>query len=273
MVHVIEPDAGSPIDLDMLWEQLELLPYQEAEPFSEGFTQAAAHLLQRFSKNRYAIREHIDRCGGIDMARKTFVPPQTFLVGSSARFSVRINVWPPIKNSEFVSQESALYAYGLAHNHDFNFLTIGYYGGGYTTDLYQIAPEETLLPPGSTVNLKNYRCERLSEGRVIAFSAFEDLHTQYPPEELSISINLIPKRNPVGYDQAIFDTDVSKLVERVNTAAGRIATTIDVATAYPAERTYELIAEVGRTTDRQRVRDMANAKLAAVGIDPLAQVG
>lgn len=261
MVRALEPVAASPLDFHEMLAGLDELPY-EGGSFSDEFVERGGQLLQRFAKNPFVLRELIERKGGLDAMRDTFVPPQTFLLGNGQRFGVRLNVWPKPTGAAYADKERLLYAYGLAHNHDFSFLTVGYFGPGYTTDLYVVSPEQTLRPSGSRVDLSDHRFEQLSEGRVLAFDAFTDLHEQHEPADLSISINVIPIIKPSQrYEQALFDTANSRLIEPANNRSGRIVTTIEVAAAFPSDRTENILDQFAAAAVQPRIQEaVGNAR-------------
>lgn len=117
----------------------------------------------------------------------------------SSNYHLRANVWTPSQSfngsTEVVDR---LHAYGLAHNHNFQFLTVGYFGPGYRTTIAEFDPERiTGNPIGQRAHLRNFRDITLHEGAMIYFEAHSDVHVQHPCPELSVSINLMPKQSGV----------------------------------------------------------------------------
>jgi hypothetical protein len=264
MFRVVEPRPVEPISLEDYLTRMDEIDCPPSESFTADFVERAGRLLQRLAANPSVVREYIDRCGGIEPSKRHFVPPQTFLIGGTRQFGLRVNLWPKLKPSNYRERERILYAYDVAHNHDFRLLTVGYHGPGYTTDVYEIDPQETFRPGGSSVNLFNHRFEQLTPGRVFSFDAYCDLHTQHPPQDMSISINLIPLVNPKTYEQGLFDPARSILIEPANSYVGRIATTIEVASAFPVEDTPALFAAVGEKVAKPRIDAAIAAGLSAI---------
>jgi hypothetical protein len=156
-----------------------------------------------------------------------------------------------------------MYAYDLPHNHDFAFLTVGHFGEGYETDLYEVDPALISGEPDQPVELKSRSREQLTEGKVIAFSAYSDVHTQFPPASLSVSINLVLVGSARGQEQVFFDSARSVVVGGVEDGAiGRMKLTIDMAAAFPTEETEDMLRTVAATTPYARLRIAAEDHLS-----------
>jgi hypothetical protein len=125
--------------------------------------------------------------------RNDFKPP-TFILHRGAGYTVRAVVWLPageVDNPE-------LFSYYETHDHNFDFLTCGYHGPGYRTVIYQYEHDRVLGYPGEKVALEFLEDTTLPEGKLMYYFSSRDVHTQLPPEELSISLNLVlpRKRRP-----------------------------------------------------------------------------
>jgi hypothetical protein len=148
--------------------------------------------------------------------------PQSMVFFRSPGFFMRANIWMP-ENSD-VSQrdnERKLYAYDLPHDHNFDFVTVGYAGCGYPTDLYTYDIAKVIGYIGEQVELEDLGRERLSPGRVMAYKANRDIHTQFEPEQVSISLNLIPiLERLVKAPQYVFDPKQSRIVAGVSDQVG-----------------------------------------------------
>jgi hypothetical protein len=261
MVAIFEAEKVAPLDAD---EMLERVSAIQAPRGSDAFMAQAAHYLQRFSASGHVIRRHIEAKGGLAEARHTFAPPQTFALALRDGLGLRANVWPRIRPmSGFADQETLMYAYDLPHNHDFTFLTVGHHGEGYETDLYEVDPQAISGEPDQPVEMKSRSREQLSEGKVIAFSAYSDVHTQFPPASLSVSINLVLVGKARGQEQVFFDTARSVVVGGVEDGAvGRMKLTIDMAAAFPTEETEDMLRAVAATSPYARLRTAAEGHLA-----------
>lgn len=151
------------------------------------------------------FNERIKRClDGDQGARYT---PQSVAFGQGKGFFLRANIWTPLRiTGSFRSQEERVFSYRNTHDHNFTFMTVGYFGGGYETDLFEYDPSKVRGFVGERVELVPLGRERLHPGRVMVFRESVDVHKQFPPDELSISLNLmVMKPDGLVADQYEFD--------------------------------------------------------------------
>lgn len=136
----------------------------------------------------------------------------------SSNYHLRANVWTASQSfngsTEVVDR---LHAYGLAHNHNFQFLTVGYFGPGYRTTIAEFDPKRiTGNPIGQKAHLRDFREITLRESEMIYFEAHSDAHVQHPCPELSVSINLMPKQSGVHLtEQYEFDFASDRITDYV----------------------------------------------------------
>lgn len=117
---------------------------------------------------------------------------QCLILAQNDDYALRANFWvPPTKYVERSELEKELYSYELAHDHNFDFITIGYLGSGYVTDLFQYDRSSVQGLIGEAVDLEFLGTERLEPGRVLGFKGGKDVHVQYYPSEFSVSLNLL----------------------------------------------------------------------------------
>lgn len=118
----------------------------------------------------------------------------TFILGSAKKGAlvVRGNLWksPKARNGSD-TYESILYSYDIPHDHNFDFLTVGYSGPGYTTDIYNYERNDVDLVVGEHVDIEFMETTNLPTGKVMLYEKSKDIHTQRPPVSPSISLNLI----------------------------------------------------------------------------------
>ncbi|HWT12748.1 MAG TPA: hypothetical protein VN231_08355 [Allosphingosinicella sp.] len=256
------PDAGSH-DLKGFFAELHAL---EDDKGSESFVAACAEALAKLANNRDLIGTHVAALGSAEDWAKRFSPPQSFFLGQTNRFAVRANVWlPPKAESSAVGKlERKLYAYELAHNHDVNFLTVGYFGPGYETDLFEIDDSAVAGEPGEKVDLGSPRRARLSQGTVIYFRAHKDIHIQHEPPSLSISINLMFDTERNGRDQLLFDVENKRVVgPPPGGTTGRWEGLLRLAAIAGDPETDWLLAKIAAEHSNRRLADLAAAELAA----------
>lgn len=134
---------------------------------------------------------------------------QSLILARRRGFYLRVNFWPSVSDPlAFQSQEyfDKFYVYGdrFAHDHNFDFLTIGLHGPGYQTDLWTYDAANVKGCIGEKVQLAAHGRMRLAPGTMLLFRKALDIHTQLAPEALSVSLNFIPLVPPIT-EQYLFD--------------------------------------------------------------------
>lgn len=140
--------------------------------------------------------------------------PQSMIIARSEKCAFRANLWYPAPpESERERVEKKLFSYELPHDHNFSFATIGYLGPGYRTDIYRYDRSKVQGLVGEEVDLCFRETAELTAGRILVFESGRDVHTQYTPESLSISLNLIcTDAEEAAKPQYLFDVDSSTIV-------------------------------------------------------------
>jgi hypothetical protein len=258
------PAIGA-LDLDGFFAALHAI---EDERGSAPFVERCAEALAKLANNRRLIDAHIGAVGSAAEWARRFSPPQSFFLGQTDRFAVRANIWlPPRAGQSAIGKfEQDLYAYELAHNHDVNFLTVGFFGPGYETDLYEIDDEAVAGEAGEPVDLGPARRVQLTQGTVIYFRAHKDIHIQHEPKSLSISINLMFDTDRSGKEQLVFDVARQVVVgPPPGVTIGRWEGLLKLAAIAGGEETDRLLERIAAEHDNPRLADLAAAQLAARG--------
>lgn len=176
---------------------------------------------------------------------RSIVQAQSITNHRGPGFYVRTNAWPSFSAFKENSQrhERGIYGFDLPHDHDFRFLTVGYYGPGYTTDLYEYDPPSGSGVRGEKLVLKSLGQEKLSPGRIMAYRERSDVHTQNPPDSLSISVNLIcePKQFASG-QQYIFDIEQGEITRGAGCKTTARLAIVNVLGTMHDEESVELLA-------------------------------
>lgn len=140
-----------------------------------------------------------------------------YLLYKDDDFILRAVCWIPDKDQKFlnVSIDRSLLIYSIAHDHDFNFLTVGHYGPGYYSETYIYDYNSVIGESGEDVLIKKCDFKKLKPNQTYLFRAGKEIHKQLPPDEFSISLNLIVrKRGPERFmDQYAFDIDQKKIIK------------------------------------------------------------
>lgn len=195
------------------------------------------------------------------------------------RYLIRANFWPAADDPTLLASGSEHNFYHQPHDHNFDFLTVGYAGPGYRSRWYECDPPIRDGHIGATVHLVPVEEGQLTPGRILHYRAHRDVHDQLPPEALSISINIIPERPDIVWkDQYFFDVTASRISGLPTIAANevllRLAAVLapeegrdmahDMALCHPSHRVRwtawrALIGSAETPADRQQLIEQAAA--------------
>ena len=234
----------------------------------ESFSQAG-EILAKLSNNRQflvnrAVEELEDLC--VSQDETNTYSAQVMMLSrpshKSSNFFIRANFWPAKEDHIYKTSGPAPFFYHAPHDHNFNFLTVGYHGPGYASDDYEYDYDQVAGYTGEKANLRFVERSSLHQGKVMLYRAFLDVHDQLPPEQMSISVNICEHslRGQV-LDQYAFDTAsdrISGIINR-NTAVGLMP----VAAELGGDEGRELLGEIARTHASDRLRACAIRALAS----------
>lgn len=116
---------------------------------------------------------------------------QSFLIHREDEFFIRANIWTPPSKSIWRQSDKPEFNYETSHDHNYDFLTVGYYGPGYTTRIYKYDYNKCSDLIGDRVDLEFLEETTLPQHKVMLYRQSEDIHTQLHPPSLSISLNLM----------------------------------------------------------------------------------
>jgi hypothetical protein len=256
-----------PIDLPDLIDALAADPIDHRD---EDAFAALAPLLGRLSRNRrflgdLAIAELEARCAG-QVAGNHYGPPVLMLHSGHGDWFLRANIWPAAGDSVMTASGPDPFLYGAAHDHNFSFLTVGHFGPGYWSDYWEYDHAAVLGAVGEAVALVPAGRHRLEEGRVMLYRAHRDVHSQHPPDALSVTINIMEStvRQP-WLDQYRFDTDAGRIAGFMNPLAATTLLPLVAHLGGPAGAA--LLAETARRHPSDRLRAAAIAAAASATDD------
>lgn len=190
----------------------------------------------------------------------------TLATTPSRRFTVRANVWKvPSLWGGSESYEKRLYSYDAPHDHNFDFLTVGYYGPGYTTNLWQYQYSPGLLP-GDRVDISYCGRETLATGDVMFYRKSRDIYSQLPPERLSIRLNRFANSRDIdNRPQFYFDVERGLVSNMVMGPTLRRRELLDIAGALNMKEAVEPMTIIASSSPCSRTRQAAQANLALIG--------
>src|SRR5690606_6721925 len=119
---------------------------------------AMGPLLKGLAANRdflaeIAVAELKDRCGR--QSRENDYGSQVIMLHrASEKYFIRANFWPSPRDSLFKSSGASPFFYGVPHDHNFSFLTVGYLGPGYWSEYYEYDYDKVVGVPGEQVDLR-----------------------------------------------------------------------------------------------------------------------
>ena len=254
MPRVIEAPTEEKIELADLVEQLETGGFDSKD--EENFA-SFGPALKKLANNRTFLSELViaelkQRCEG-QVRDNQYSAQVIMLHGASKKFVVRANFWPALKDSVIRHSGTDPFFYGVPHDHNFSFLTVGYFGPGYWSDYYEYDYDQVVGYPGEAVNLRFVEKSRLDQGKVMLYRAHRDVHLQLPADEMSVSINIVEtSHSSVFRDQYRFDVENGRVDDILTRTS--LEPMLSLAVHYGGEEGMDLISEfaAGHPSDRIR---------------------
>lgn len=169
--------------------------------------------LTAYSANRMAVVSSI--CSELvnpgAFQHKNDLQAPTFIIYRDDRITLRLVLWLPLQGRF----GKAPFSYEEPHDHNFDFWTVNFFGNGYRTRLYEYAYDKVSGFNDEAVTLTCCGDAVLSPGKMMFYTRSKDVHIQYPPDDLSVSLNLIvqPEQAPRQYEFGLDTTRQQGLVE------------------------------------------------------------
>lgn len=148
-----------------------------------------------------------------DVLDNSYGPQVVMLAPPNGNFFIRANIWPSTSEHMLRASGGTSFVYGLPHDHNFSFLTLGYFGPGYWSDYYEYDYGAVIGHSGEAVpSLRFVERSRLEEGKLMLYRAHRDVHAQHPADALSVSLNIMQTTGAQGWlDQYRFDLDQRRI--------------------------------------------------------------
>ncbi len=227
------------------------------DPRDEASTDKAAAALERLANNRTFLGDLMIeqlRERHRDTFEESAYGPQAIvlspLVGDCF---LRANIWPSEAETCFRTSGAKSFVYGVPHDHNFDFLTAGYFGPGYRSDYFEIAYEDIAGYCGERAELRFVERSALAQGRLLHYRAHTDVHAQLPPESTSVSLNIMHvDAGQEWFDQYGFDLDRGSVASRLNPSANE--TFLRCAVALESAEALDLAENFGRDHPSGRMR-------------------
>jgi hypothetical protein len=211
--HLLTPDA-LPIELGDAIAQLSVHGFNPDCP--DSVAQGAEILAGLFANRGLltpALTAALDHHAVQDAPEYRYTG-QTIELGGNAASGcmIRANIWPAADDPLMQRPIAEGFQYGFAHDHNFDFLTIGYHGPGYRSDFFAYDYESTIGFAGEEVTLTSMDSITLAKGKMLHYRAGQDVHRQWPPDALSISLNIVHVHSRQSwFDQYGFDVQAGRI--------------------------------------------------------------
>lgn len=217
----------------------------------------AALWLRRLGNNRSFLGDMLlaelrDGCGS-GQPDSAYSPQSLMLSDYRQGYFLRANIWPGETDQTYRASGAGAFAYGVSHDHNFDFLTIGYHGPGYESEYWEYDYGKVAGLPGEQAGLRYCGRHTLSPGTILHYRAHRDVHSQLPPKSLSVSLNVMATNPAQGwFDQYGFDPGSDTVTGVLS--PNSTETFLRLAVACGSEDALELAVHFGRTHPSDRLR-------------------
>lgn len=240
-----------------LGECIENLRETGFAPGDESSLMHAASCLRRLGNDRdflgdLLIGQLSSRSDGL--GEESGYGPQAIVLSRLENgFFLRANIWPSPQDYCLRASGAHSFVYGTPHDHNFDFLTVGYFGPGYRSDYYEYEYEEVAGWSGEAADLRFVERSALHEGRLMHYRAHRDVHNQLPPESMSVSLNILAIDAAQGwYDQYGFDLATGRISGILN--PGSTECFLRLAVGLGSDDALGLADWIGKTHPSERLR-------------------
>ena len=227
------------------------------EPADEDSLLHAAGWLRRLGSNRDFLAERLlaelKERHKEDAAASVYGPQVVMLSPLGGEFFLRANVWPSRDEHMVRASGSGPFVYELAHDHNFDFLTFGYFGPGYWSDYWEYDYAAVAGAVGEKAGLRFVERSRLEPGKLMHYRAHRDVHSQLPPDALSVTLNVMHTGSAQGcLDQYRFDIAKDEIAAVLSPAANEVF--LRIAVGLGSEEAQDLAERFARCPPSDRMR-------------------
>jgi hypothetical protein len=247
---------------------------QGFDPRDEGSLHNAALQLRRLGNNRDFLGDIlVDQLAARhrdEDAQSNYGPQALVLSRLDQGFFIRANIWPSAQETIMRASGDASFVYGLPHDHNFSFLTHGYFGPGYWSDYYEFDYEALAGYAGEPAGLRFVERARLEPGKLMLYRAHLDVHSQLQPDALSVSLNVMHASGATAWlDQYAFDTERNLITKQLSHGASEAF--IRIAVGLGGQEAQDLAHRFARHHPSDRMRLHALDALASIANDDAAR--
>ena len=216
----------------------------------------SASMLKALANDRELVVRELNQRIENYLADGAIPSAQALLLGRGSDFYVRAAIWPAISDMASGRTYQDQFAYNLAHDHNFSFMTVNYLGPGYETEIYEYDYEKVEGYIGEPVDLRFLEKVRFGSGTAMLYRASRDVHVQYAPTELTITLNLMIAHPDIRVrDQFYFDLSSRTIASYPpEIAASSRASLLNLAGFLGDENTPQLLSDLAVRHPCRRTR-------------------
>ena len=267
MPRVIACEDRRSIDLETC---VAMLAERGFDPADEGSLAAASGALRQLANNRAFLGDmliaQLDegfRGAGDGSA---YGPQAIVLSGVRGGCFLRANIWPSERDSVYRASGAKAFVYGVPHDHNFSFLTVGYFGPGYESDYYKYDYGAAHGYVGECPGLRFVERSALGEDKMMLYRAHRDIHSQLPPQAMSVSLNIMHVDPAQGwFDQYGFDLETGAITGVLNPTSTECF--LRCAVGLGGDEAVAMAAHFGRHHPSDRMRLASYEARAMLGGD------
>jgi hypothetical protein len=266
-IHLTQQETDAIYLEDLIeWLSTQRFDLSQSEEFLE-----AACMLKRLSNNREFLADRALaelKEGYTDDASIFIYSAQVMMlyssIGKETDFAIRANFWPSLKDQQIRAAGTGPFFYHRPHDHNFNFLTVGYHGPGYWSNYYEYNHKEVAGYPEEPVpSLKFIEKKALPQGHMMLYRASVDVHDQLPADEMSISLNILehtPRTSLVN--QYAFNLEERTIKQIINTTLAPCI--FNIAAMVGGENGIDTLQELSKSAKNPLMRFSAHKALASI---------
>lgn len=273
MTHRIEVHDPTTATLEEVCDALRVWGFDPAEEESVAH---AANWLRRLGNNQDFLGDVLidllaGRASGTRPALDSSEPNRVMLaVPGRGDFSISASIWPAEDDHALRVSGPEAFAYGVAHDHNHDFLVLGYFGPGSDSDDYEYDYADVAGWSGERVALRSLGRSRLEPGHLRHYRAHRDIHAVHAPSSLSATLALTHEHAAKSWtDHYLFDPakgEISRVLGH-----GPSEAFLRIAVALGGEEATDLAVRFGRHHPSDRMRLVAWRALAGNALDRAAQ--
>lgn len=217
-----------------------------------------ALMMAKLYNNRNFLAEYLNDNlkKGFKSREDSLYSPNVFSIHREKYFFVRAVVWKPVGNK-------ALYFYDFPHDHNFHFMTLGYSGPGYKTLLTSYDRSKYIGFDGEKVELAPTYEVQLKPGCIMHYRRNVEIHSQLPPDEISVSINVIETKLLRSENQFQFDLKQGTLKDITTTRPQQLL--VEMLGILGDRNSVDIFISISRVSPCEKTRVAAFKALEKLG--------